>query len=113
MIKFLTLFCVNTVTFNSILGFLLYWVPLLFCMVGYTIRTGKNYRKDIKARDKLFDSYHPTDTIGTLIGRALVSIIPIANLWAAIFNLAPDFFGELFDYIGKIFDQSLVPRKKE
>lgn len=112
MIEFLKLFCVNTATFNSIFGFILYWVPLLFCIVGYTIRTGKNYRIDIKERESSPKSYCPTDTIGTLIGRAIVSIIPIANLWAAIFSLAPDFFGDLFNYIEKVFDKPLVPRKK-
>jgi hypothetical protein len=112
MIEFVKLFFVNTITFNSIFGFILYWIPLVFCMVGYSIRTGKNYRKDVKDRGDSSKSYCPTDTIGDLIGRALVSIIPIANLWAAMFNLAPDFFGELFEYIGKVFDQPLVPRKK-
>lgn len=29
------------------------------------------------------------DTIGTLIGRAIVTITPVANLWAASFDVAP------------------------
>lgn len=93
---------------NSTLGILLFWVPLAFCLVGYTLRTAKNYRKDVAKR--LSDGfYHPTDTIGTLIGRALVSVIPVANIWAAMFDLAPEVFSGLFKWLGKVFDQPLVP----
>lgn len=93
---------------NSTLGILLFWVPLAFCLFGYTLRTAKNYRKDL-ARRESETFYHPTDTIGALMGRALVSIIPVANIWAAMFDLAPEVFGRLFKWLGQVFDQPLVP----
>jgi len=94
---------------------LLYLVPLVFCLVFYTVRTVKNYRNDVAERAghlRQDDSwgYIPTDTIGTLIGRALVSILPVANIWAALFDLAPGVFGNLFKALGRLFDQPLVPR---
>ncbi len=52
-----------------------------------------------------FASYRPTDTVGTLIGRAFVSFLPVANLWAAMFDLAPDVFE-------RVFNQPLVPEDK-
>ncbi|MCU9931067.1 hypothetical protein OFL77_27425, partial [Escherichia coli] len=56
--------------------------------------------------------YYPTDTIGDIIGRAIVSILPIANLWAASFDLAPKIFSRFFDAIAKAFSQPLVPPKR-
>lgn len=94
------------------LGLLLYWLPLAVCLIGYVVRTWRNYQKDIKARAA--DSiYTPTDTIGTLIGRALVSVVPVANLWASVFDLGPKIFGRFFKWIGNVFDQPLVPRIKK
>lgn len=88
----------------------LYWLPLAICCVGYVIRTWRNYRKDRKARDA--DKYYsPTDTVGTLIGRGIVSVVPIANLCAAAFDLAPEMLGRFIERIGKIFNQPLVPPK--
>lgn len=111
-------------------GFLLYWIPMAVCVVGYTIRTFENYQKDIEARAKYIrylalkskkevDNritqvfYSPTDKIGTLLGRALVSIVPFANAWAAIFDISPKLFCRLISMIEKIFDQPLVPRPKD
>lgn len=94
------------------LGLLLYWLPLAVCLIGYVVRTWRNYQKDITARAT--DSiYIPTDTIGTLIGRGLVTILPVTNLLAACFDLAPKMLGRFFEWIGRVFDQPLVPRRKK
>lgn len=88
----------------------LYWLPLAICAVGYTVRTWQNFRKDRRAREK--DSYYsPTDRVGTLIGRGLVSVIPIANLCAAAFDLAPEMLGGFIRRLERIFNQPLVPPK--
>jgi hypothetical protein len=97
--------------FTSWMGFLLYWLPLSLCVYGYTIRTWLNYQKDVKDRESM-EFYSPTDTIGTLIGRGLASTIPVVNLWAASFDVAPRLFSALFKWLGRIFDQPLVPKKK-
>jgi hypothetical protein len=96
---------------TSVMGLLLYWLPLSVCVFWYTVRTWANYQKDMAKRDDNF--YRPTDTIGSLIGRALVSIIPVANLLAAIFDIAPGMLSVFFSWIGRVFDQPLVPRRKE
>lgn len=119
--------------FTGWMGLILYWLPLSLCVTGYTIRTMENYRKDTIQRQKRInylalkkskeqeggdiysiDSqlrvyYNPTDKIGTLLGRALVSICPIANLWAAVFDVFPNMFGKILSTIEKIFDTPLVP----
>ena len=106
---------------NGLIGLALYWVPMLFCAVFYTIRTAEGYMRDTAAReesakpvgDKQRQSiYIPQETIGAILGRALVSVIPIANLWAALFDLSPKVFSRLFDAFDRIFDQPLVPPNK-
>lgn len=94
---------------NGWIGITLYWVPFGFCVFGYTLRTINNYLND-KARRELKGNYYvPTDRVGSLIGRALVSVIPVANLWAAMFDLAPKIFGRLLDVVEAVFSQPLVP----
>jgi hypothetical protein len=112
--------------FTSYMGLYLYWLPLSLCTYGYLVRTWVNYQKDVKQRSlavvvqiegkegirSYSPSYHPTDTIGTLIGRLFVTVTPVVNLWGAAFDVAPKVFGSLFDFIEKVFNQPLVPRNK-
>lgn len=98
--------------FTSWVGLMLYWLPLSICSFGYTIRTWKNYQKDVENRDTK-EFYSPTDTIGTLIGRGLASIIPVVNLWAASFDVATHIFSTFFKWLGRVFDQPLVPKKRK
>lgn len=93
------------------LGMLLYWLPASFCLVGYTLKSWGDVRHDIKKRDSA-EFYHPNITVGTIIGRSVLSVIPVANLWAGMFDLAPKLFGDLFEWIGRVFDVPLVPKRK-
>ncbi len=112
---------------NPWIAVFLYWLPLMVCAIGYTVRTFENYHKDVIHRKEYIDGknaatesrslcnapyYSPTDKIGTLIGRALVTFIPFANLWAASFDVSPRLFRRIFERIEKIFDQPLVPHPK-
>lgn len=94
---------------NKWIAFGLYWLPAAFCAFGYLLRTAKNFRKDREKRVTPGAYYSPTDTLGTLIGRAVLTILPIGNLLAGVFDLAPEVFGRFFDWIGKVFNQPLVP----
>jgi hypothetical protein len=87
--------------------------------VFYTIRTAEGYMTDRRKRDEADGSrdnplgkfYVPRETIGGILGRALVSVIPVANIWAALFDLSPKVFARLFKWIGAVFDQPLVPKR--
>lgn len=37
----------------------------------------------------------------------------MTNLLAACFDLAPKMLGRFFEWIGRVFDQPLVPRRKK
>jgi len=97
-------------SWNGPLALLLYWLPLAFCVYGYTARTWVNYRKDRAKRDG--DGYYvPTDTVGDVLGRALMVVIPFANLLAAAFDLGPEVFGRFFAALARVFNQPLVPKR--
>ena len=98
--------------FTSMMGMLLYWLPLAICAIGYSIETWVNYQKDLTDRARQGENYRPTDTVGDLIGRALVTTIPLANLWVAVFCSGPEYLGNFFRRIGALFNQPLVPKKK-
>lgn len=92
------------------LGMLLYWVPASFCLIGYTVKCWGDVAHDIATRDK--PHYVPGITIGTIIGRSVLSVIPVANLWAGLFDVAPMMFGKFFKWIDRAFNVPLVPRRK-
>jgi len=93
---------------TGILGLILYYLPLTLCAYGYTVRTYKTYRRDIESRESR-SVYTPELKVGTIIGYGLVTIIPIANLCAAVFDIAPEVFHDFFEWLGKVFDMPLVP----
>jgi hypothetical protein len=111
---------VTNFDFTSWMGFMLYWLPASVCAYGYTIRSWVNYQRDITDRaDAEINTespcrrvYYPSETIGTLIGRGLATVMPLVNLWAASFDVAPKLFGSMFKIIGRVFDQPLVPKRK-
>lgn len=93
---------------NRWIAFGLYWLPLAFCVFGYALRTSVNANKDRKDRETPGAYYVPRETYGTLIGRALVTILPVANLWAAVFDLAPKIFDGFFERLAKVFSAPIV-----
>ncbi len=97
--------------FNTLLAIFLYWIPLVFCLYGYTVRTWVNYQKD-KADREVEKYYSPTDTIGSLLGRVFITLLPIGNICAALFDLSTEVFGRFFKHLERVFSQPLVPKKK-
>jgi hypothetical protein len=103
--------------FNTPLAILLYWLPLVICVVGYTLRTVKEFHDDIDKRQEVELSnmqhrgYYPTLTVGHILGRALLTVIPVANLWAGMFDVGYDMLRGFFRWIGRVFDQPLVPKR--
>ena len=101
---------------TSAMGICLYWIPFFLCFVGYIVRTAHNYITDRRTRSEKESKgliYYPTDKIGDIIGRAIVTILPIANIWGAMFDIAPIMFKRFFTWISDIFNQPLVPRREK
>lgn len=102
---------------NSVLAIALYWLPMGVCLFGYLRRSVKNYRQDVALRSEADTKpngyYSPTDTIGTLIGRTIVAVMPVGNLIASLFDLAPELLGRFFEWIGRVFSKPLVPKRSK
>jgi uncharacterized membrane protein YkvI len=96
--------------FDSLLALVLYWVPLIFCAVYYTVCIGKDYLFDKRNRELHKNAYFPTLTIGVIVSRVLASIVPLVNLIAAVFDISPVVFKKFYHLLGDIFDQPIVPR---
>ena len=96
---------------NGLLAIVLYWVPASLCAYGYTVRTWREYQSDLRDRHK--DYYLPTLTVGVVLGRVLVTITPLLNLWAVVVDVGPQVFRSFFKWIGDILNIPLVPRKKD
>lgn len=99
----------NYITANLWLSIGLYYAPAVLCLYGYTVETWKDYQRDKERSVKPY--YSPYLTVGTIIGRAFLSTIPVANLIAAIFDVAPDVFSSFFRLLGRVFDQPIVPKR--
>lgn len=101
---------------NSWLALGLYWMPLALCAYGYTVRSARRFSADRIARAEADTEerayYSPSITIGTLIGYAILSVMPIANLFSAIFDVAPKLFSSLIEWCEKALNIPLVPKRK-
>jgi hypothetical protein len=116
-------FIQDGVLFNNLIATFLYYVPLLCCVIGFFLMSIDKYRNDLNNRrnalQKLQEKpdaiahYYPTLTIGCIIGAGLVSIIPVANIIASFVSTGPYLFGNFFKWIGRVFDQAIVPVPKE
>jgi hypothetical protein len=108
--------------FTSWMGFGLYWVPASLCAVGYTLRAWSQYQTDVADRAEAVEDekslnrrvkfYHPRITVGSLLGWGWVTLLPVVNIWAAVFDVAPRLFSSAFSWLGRVFDQPLVPKRK-
>lgn len=106
--------------FTSMIGVILYWIPMVFCAVGYVILTSYWYQKDFKnraeARASTVDTmigYTPSLTLGDLIWRVFLTLCPLVNIGAACFHVFPDLFEDFYKWLKKVFNQPLVPVRKD
>ena len=99
--------------FNSMLALFIYWVPLSVCAGVYFLRGVNLYRQEIINRDiadkEKFKIYRPTLTVGLIIWYFLVTICPVGNLCAMIFDCA----SSVFSWINRAFNIPLVPARKK
>lgn len=107
----------TNVELNSLMGFYLYWAPTIYCLVFYFARTVINYREDKARHQKYLEDprnnyYSPNENVGGIIGRIIVSFLPVINIWCALFDLTPGVVKRFSQYIGNLLNIPLVPKKK-
>ena len=102
---------------NSWIALLLFWLPLVMCAYGYSVEFVQLYRKELQGRAKAEADekayYNPSLTLGWIVGHVVITIVPIFNLLAAVFDAAPKAFGDFFTWLGKALDIPLVPKRNK
>jgi len=98
--------------FSGLMGIILYWLPLISCIVVYTLKGIKIYFKLRKERvgegkESWFD---PDDlTVGHIIGFTIISVCPGVNLIAFMKECAWEILSFIWSRCEKFFTASLVP----
>ena len=86
-------------------------------MLGYTVRTVKNYRHEIARRQECVQgnyTYFPKLTLGVVVGRAFCAAMPGVNLVALVFSVAGPMLQDIFRFFGALLDIPLVrPHQKK
>lgn len=102
---------------NGWIALLLYWLPLALNAYGYTVRAAVGIQKDRADREKSEAAergyYLPSITVGTLVGYAALTVLPIANLFSAVLDVAPKVFSDFFEWCGRVLDVPLVPKRSK
>jgi hypothetical protein len=102
---------------NGWIALLLYWVPLVLCAVGYSVRATRRYNKDRIARAKADADpkgwYYPELKLGDLIGYAFLTACPLVNLLMVIFDVGAPMIREFFEWLGSVLGIPLVPSHKK
>ena len=112
-----TIAFITNVELNSMMGLYLYWAPVIYCLVFYFVRTVVNFRKD-KSRHELYladpkhNYYSPSETVGGILIRILLSVFPVINIWCALFDLTPDVYKYASKYFDNFLNIPLVPKQK-
>lgn len=92
----------------------LYWLPLIGAATIYFFRTVIEIRRDLANKREVFDTtserthYYPTVTVGTIVGRILLTVIPVVNLVVFVFDCAPALTKRFFSTISEILDMPIV-----
>lgn len=102
---------------TGLAGIVLYWLPAGICAV-YSVRlTIGDYRRDLQRRSRYLagegHSYRPVLTVGVILLRAVVPLIPVANLMQAVFRAMPSLLYRAFSMVGRLLNAPLVPAPSE
>lgn len=95
-----------------------YLIPAVICLIGYSLLTWKNYQSDKTRREETRkvdkngrperNYYTPTDHVNDLVKRFLITIIPIVNCLAVIFDIGPDLYEIFYQRFKKFLERPLV-----
>ena len=115
---------------DSYLALALYWIPVVVCLVGYAILSVRMYYKDVEARATAISNrekqrqdaangvtgtryystfYLPKLTVGWLVGHALISFIPVLNIWMSLFDVLPRVASNVVRTLGRVLNIPFVP----
>jgi len=92
--------------FSSPVALWLYWIPLAICLVGYIWDFVKDYQRDLGEYQKSYYDAHLT--LGSILGRLLVSFIPLINIGIVMFYHGWMLVKRIFDSLSLLLNQPIV-----
>jgi len=101
---------------NTLFGLIFYWLPIVVVLQHYFRVFARMYKDDLKSREKyenspsVYEYYDPDLTVGYILGRLLLSIIPVVNLVLAFYQ-GIQLVGDFLLFMNKILDIPLVPKR--
>ena len=101
---------VKNFAFTGTVGMFTYWMPLVLCAIGYTVRTIKQIQH-IKAYTLGETTKWVQDlTVGTIVWRVLLTVTPIVNVLALSFSLLTDMVSQVLNWLQNVLDFKLVKK---
>lgn len=94
----------------SIIVLLFYAIPACICLISDVHKTVQDIKTDIRKRSEAY--YSPEVTIGRLLGKLLLTLIPVVNIIKALMYLLTDFAEIVISFVDKVLSTPLVPKKK-
>lgn len=91
--------------------FLAYLFPVLANLIYFSYVTYKNCRDDAATLSHSPDYYHPTDKVGDILYRVLITFFPVVNILFLLFEAIPLTFPKFVKTIESILEYPLVPKK--
>ena len=86
---------------------LFYIVPLILCLIGYAYKTYLEYKRDL-AREEDISFYVTKLTVGCIVIRVVVSVLPIINITALVFDLYQPKIENMWNGLVRLMDKPLV-----
>lgn len=86
-------------------------LPAVLCLVGYFFRTIRKVKEDKARREEYGEWYVPEETIGTILGRIIISLIPTANIFALVLDLFQEAFEKIVPFIKRFINIPLIRKK--
>ncbi len=87
---------------NSYIAIMLFWVPMVVCFVGYSFRGLAAIRTDLVNRKSYLNHetnhYEPKATFGAFLWALFVSILPVGNLIATLFDVGKEVISEILNF---------------
>lgn len=86
-------------------------LPAVLCLIGYFFRTIKKVKEDQLRQLEHGDWYVPEETIGTVLGRIIISIIPGLNITALLVDLFEETLEKIVPFIRRFINIPLIRKK--
>ncbi len=89
-----------------------YFLPLVICAISYIFETISDLAIDARHLKEYNNGdhsyYDPKTTVGLILGRAFLTVLPAVNIFVAIFSR----LGQILDWLGKTFNIAIIGKKQ-